>query len=126
LSGGAWAWQNGYRPTFLESTKFPLEFVEIGKGDVDIVVVEQGTVESANNVTVRCLVEALIGTVGGAQGGTAKGSGASATGSGQGTGSGGAGGAQSGSGTGGSGTGQSADASAKSKTKSKSKTKKAG
>ena len=42
VSGGAWAWQSGYRPAFLESAKFPLEFVEIDKGDVDIVVVEQG------------------------------------------------------------------------------------
>ena len=50
------------------SSNQPLDFVEIDRGDVDIVVVEQGTVESANNTTVRCQVEALIGTVGGARG----------------------------------------------------------
>src|SRR5271170_4384167 len=71
-----WAWQTGYRPPlFAQTASFSLEFVEIDRGDVDIVVVEQGTLESARNTTVRCRVEALIGTVGGAQGGTSKGSG---------------------------------------------------
>lgn len=124
VSGGSWAWQNGYRPAFLEPAKFPLEFVEIDKGDVDIVVVEQGTVESANNVTVRCQVEALIGTVGGTQGGTTKGSGTTGSSSSQSSASGSTSGTQSGSASGGSGSGQSQDASSKSK--SKSKTKKTG
>ena len=92
-------------PCFCGHRRMPLDFVEIDRGDVDIVVVEHGTVESANNTTVRCQVEALIGTVGGAQGGTSKGSGASGGGSGQASGSGGAGGAQGSRGSGGSGQG---------------------
>ncbi len=103
--GGTWAWQSGYRPPLLsQAATMPVGFVEIDRGDVDVVVVEYGSLESANNTTVRCQVEALIGTVGGAQGGTSKGSGASGGGSGQGHGSGGAaGGAQGSSGSGGSG-----------------------
>jgi HlyD family secretion protein len=118
LGGMAWAWQMGYRPPMLSrSSNQPLNFVEIDRGDVDILVVEQGTIESANNTTVRCQVEALIGTVGGAQGGTSKGSGASSGGAAQGSGSGGAGGAEGG--AGGSGQGADAAATAKSKTKKK-------
>ena len=93
VGGAAWAWQAGYRPPCSRRSTHPVDFVEIDRGDIDIVVVEQGTLESASNSTVRCQVEALIGTVGGAQGGTAKGSGASGGSSGQGSGSGGAGGA---------------------------------
>jgi HlyD family secretion protein len=119
LGGVAWAWQIGSRsPMFSQSSKQPLNFVEIDRGDIDIVVVEQGTVESANNTTVRCQVEALIGTVGGTQGGTSKGSGASGSGTGQG--SGGAVGAD-GSLSGGGGTGQGSDSSATSKSKTKKK-----
>ena len=74
LGGAAWAWQTGYRPPmFSQSSNQPLNLVEIDRGDVEIVVVEQGTVESANNTTVRCQVEALIGTVGGARGERPKG-----------------------------------------------------
>ncbi len=74
LGGVAWAWQSGYRPgMFLQASTVPVDFVEIDRGDVDIVIVEYGTVESANNTTVRCQVEALIGTVGGAQGGPPRG-----------------------------------------------------
>ena len=121
LGGAAWAWHEGYRsPMFSQSSKQPVDFVEIDRGDVDIVVVEQGTVESASNSTIRCQVEALIGTVGGAQGGTSKGSGASGSGTGQGSGSGGAGGADGSSG-GAGGTGQGADSSSSSKTKTKKK-----
>jgi HlyD family secretion protein len=121
LGGVAWAWQTGYRsPMFSQSSKQPLDFVEIDRGDVDIVVVEQGTIESANNTTVRCQVEALIGTVGGAQGGTSKGSGASGSGTGQGSGSGGAVGSD-GSLSGGGGTGQGSDSSASAKSKTKKK-----
>ncbi len=121
LGGAAWAWQTGYRPPMLsQSSNQPLNLVEIDRGDVEIVVVEQGTIESANNTTIRCQVEALIGTVGGAQGGTSKGSGASGGGSGQGTSSGGGGGAD-GSSSGAGGSGQGSDSSGASKTKTKKK-----
>ncbi len=66
LGGAAWAWHAGYRPANLFGrTVSPIHFVEIDSGDVDIVVVENGTIESASNATVRCQVEALIGLVGG-------------------------------------------------------------
>jgi HlyD family secretion protein len=122
IVGATCAWQSGYRPPlFSQSTRVPLDFVEVDQGDVDIVVVEQGTLESAKNTPIRCLVEALIGTVGGAQGGTSgKASGTAGGGSGQG--SGGAGGAQGGAGgSAGGGSGQGADASSKSKSKTKAK-----
>jgi multidrug resistance efflux pump len=45
-----------------------LQTVLVDEGDMDMIVTENGTLESANNATARCQVEALIGTVGGAQG----------------------------------------------------------
>lgn len=39
--------------------------VTVDRGDVPVVVVEGGALESANNATVKCRVEALIGQVGG-------------------------------------------------------------
>ena len=75
VGGMSWAWQTGSLSSlFARSASVPLEFVEVDRGDVEIVVVEQGTLESASNTTVRCEVEALMGTVGGADGGTTKGS----------------------------------------------------
>ncbi|WP_406699483.1 HlyD family efflux transporter periplasmic adaptor subunit [Singulisphaera sp. Ch08] len=44
----------------------PPETVEVDRGDVALVVTENGTLESANNATVRCEVEALVGMTGGA------------------------------------------------------------
>src|SRR5262245_11382710 len=122
VGGAAWAWQAGYRPPLLlASSKAAVELVEIDRGDVDVYVVENGSIESANNTTVRCQVEALIGLIGGTQGTTAgKGQ---TTGSGSGQGSGGSStygsGAQGGSGgAGGSGSGTDASG-AQAKTKSK-------
>jgi HlyD family secretion protein len=117
VGGATWAWQSGYRPPMLSQVAtMPIGFVEIDRGDVDIVVVEYGALESASNTTVRCQVEALMGTVGGAQGGTAKGSGGTGGSSGQGSASGGgASGSQGSSGSGGSG--QAAAASSKTKKK---------
>ena len=107
VCGLTWAWQAGYRPSMLsQAGTIPLDVVEIDRGDVDIVVVEYGALESASNTVVRCQVEALIGTVGGAQGGTSKGSGASGGGSGQGSSAGGAGGSQGSSGGGRTGGGR--------------------
>jgi len=122
IGGATWAWRAGFRPPLLaQESKSKVEFVEIDRGDVDLSVVETGSIESANNTTVRCQVEALLGLVGGSQG-TASGKGA---GGGMGQGAGGLGG-QGGSAAGGAGGGQAAAAPTKS-TKSKSKTtKKAG
>jgi HlyD family secretion protein len=60
-------WALGYRPDQLWNRKGPpLLTVEVDRGDVPAFVVEGGTLESANNATVKCQVEALIGLVGGA------------------------------------------------------------
>lgn len=66
----------------------PPETVEVDQGDLTLVVTENGTLESANNATVRCEVEALIGMTGGAQ---AKGQGGNRGGAGGQQGAGGAG-----------------------------------
>ena len=102
LGGAAWAWQAGYRPPLLaHRSKSMLEFVEIDRGDIDLVVVETGSIESSNNTTVRCKVEALLGMVGGSQSNTTgKGAGGAGGGAGQGDSS------QGGSAAGGSGAGQ--------------------
>ena len=47
----------------------PLATLEVDRGDVAMVVTESGSLESAENATVRCEVEALIGMVGGTAGG---------------------------------------------------------
>ncbi len=125
VCGGVWAWQNGYRPPFLSSqgSATNLEFVEVGMGDVIEYVVENGTLESANNTQVRCEVEALMGMVGGTSGaGGAAGSTTSGTtsssGSAQsGSGSSAAQGGSDASGGSGSGGGSSTKASAKAKSK---------
>ncbi len=96
------AWMSGYRPPILlAGTKSPIEFVEIDRGDVDVYVVETGSIESANNTTIRNQVEAILGTVGGTQGTTAGKSSTSGSASGQAGGASGSGGGQGGSGGGG-------------------------
>src|SRR4051812_19861416 len=58
------AWVTGYRPPMLRAGTKPLfELVEVDRGDVDLYVNENGSVESAVNTTVRCEVEALMGVV---------------------------------------------------------------
>jgi multidrug resistance efflux pump len=49
-----------------------LPIVVVDRGDVPLLVVENGALISAENVTVKCKVEALIGMVGGAQGATGR------------------------------------------------------
>ncbi len=62
------AWSAGYRPPMLLAANRPhYRLIEIDRGDVDLFVVENGTIESSNNTTMRCEVEALVGTVGGSQ-----------------------------------------------------------
>lgn len=50
------------------NTPPPLMALAVDEGDIDLIVTENGTLESSNNATARCQVEALIGMVGGAQG----------------------------------------------------------
>jgi multidrug resistance efflux pump len=125
IAGAAWAWQAGYRPPlWFSQTRAPLRLVEVDEGDVEVFVVETGTVESASNATVRCKVEALIGLIGGTQGTTGTTAGTTSGTSGQGGGSGAAGAAGT---TGATGT-QGATGTGAETTKAKGKTakKKAG
>lgn len=63
LGGGFWFF--ALRSTQAYSKPTPVPVVSIDRGDITISVVESGTLESTNNATVKCQVEALIGTVGG-------------------------------------------------------------
>ena len=66
-SGGAYAWS--HRDSVSRLFRPPAEslaMVTIDEGSLAVFVVETGTLESANNTTVKCRVEALVGTVGGA------------------------------------------------------------
>lgn len=107
--GGVFAaWQMGFLTKLMGKPAGPaFQLVEVDRGDIEISVVETGTVESANNATLRCKVEALLGTVGGQGSATGK-AGAGAGAGGQG-GSAGAGGAAGGSGASGA-SGQTAAA----------------
>ncbi len=63
-------WAMGIRPSQLWSRSGPtLETVEVDRGDVLSSVTESGALESADNATVRCQVEALMGMVSSATGG---------------------------------------------------------
>src|SRR5262245_53333483 len=69
LGGGVAAWRMGYfAKLFKGDSKATFELVEVDKGDIDVSVVQTGTIESSNNTTLRCQVEALLGLVGGTQG----------------------------------------------------------
>jgi HlyD family secretion protein len=118
MGGAAWAWNSGYRPPLLFGEAMPvLELYQIDQGDIDVVVVENGTIESGVTTPVRCRVEALLGTTA-SQG--ANGKSAGGTGGGSAQGSGGASGAQGG-GSGGSGQGGAATTKSSSKTAAKKK-----
>ncbi len=81
IGGVVAAWQLGYLPRLMGRQARPIfRLVEVDRGDINISVVETGTVESANNATIRCQVEAILGAVGGSQGGTGKAGGAGAGG----------------------------------------------
>jgi HlyD family secretion protein len=74
-------WAAGFRPQQLWKPPKPLwTTVTVDRGTIETVVVESGTLESANNTTVRCKVEAMIGVVGGGQGSGSAGTGTQGTG----------------------------------------------
>lgn len=62
---GLGLWGSGIFSPKARSQSTGISFVEVDRGDIAIDIVESGTLESTNNATVRCQVEALIGTVGG-------------------------------------------------------------
>jgi multidrug resistance efflux pump len=84
----------GYRPRWSFSKEKTYTLIQIDRGNVLSSVVEAGSLENADNATVRCRVEALLGTVGGpqAQGMTGGGGGGGNRGMGGGGGNRGAGG----------------------------------
>lgn len=57
----------------LAGRETPLTLIDVDQGQILTSVIENGSVESANNTTVRCEVEALVGKVGGTAEGTAAG-----------------------------------------------------
>ncbi len=115
IGGIIWAWQSGYRPAlWAKEAGAVLEFIEIDRGDINLFVQETGTIESANNTTIRCEVEALLGMVGGTQSGATGKAGAGGT-SGQGS------GAQGTSGTGGTDSTQATGKTSASKSKTAKK-----
>lgn len=66
LGGGTFVWARG--STLRQGWSTPpvaLKTLDVVDGPLAVVVVENGTVESASNTTVKCQVEALVGMVGG-------------------------------------------------------------
>jgi multidrug resistance efflux pump len=64
--GGYWAWSAGFRPSKLWAARATVPaFLTVDEGDVEVYLTENGTLESADNATVFCRVEALLGQVGG-------------------------------------------------------------
>jgi HlyD family secretion protein len=72
---GGSAWGLGYSPRDLweQARRWtsppPLETYVVDEGSIPVLVVESGTLESANNTPVKCKVKALLGTVGSSLGG---------------------------------------------------------
>jgi HlyD family secretion protein len=69
LGVGFWSWRTVKRPAFFwgrPTARFAT--LEVDRGDVSLFVVENGSLESAENAMVRCRVEALVGVSGAAQG----------------------------------------------------------
>ena len=90
------AWRSGMRPNnmWASTPDAAMTTVTVDEGEMFPFAIENGTLENSSNTTVRCEVEALLGQVGGAQGG-AGGMGAGGAGGGRG-GAGGGGGGQAG------------------------------
>ena len=67
LAGGS-LWALGYRPgRGYSSGENSYATVEIRRGEVRVIVLESGSLESADNAMIKCQVEALLGTIGTAQ-----------------------------------------------------------
>ena len=67
------SWKAGFRPDrLLLGTTVTLATLTVDEGELVASVTENGSLESANNAAVKCMVEALIGLTGGATGTTAK------------------------------------------------------
>lgn len=76
------AWVMGYSPRRLtamvrnfSTPTNTLATLPVDTGDIDLEIVESGTLESANSVPVKCQVKALLGTVNSAVGGMQQGGG---------------------------------------------------
>ena len=68
---GARAWESGFRLHDLWRTRpEPLALVMIDEGDIEVSVIESGTLEPASNSKVKCQVEALLGTISNSSGST--------------------------------------------------------
>ncbi|HEY2158325.1 MAG TPA: hypothetical protein VGH33_22030, partial [Isosphaeraceae bacterium] len=94
---GGWAWASGAMQSLFADEGPRLALVQVDSGPLEIYLVETGSLESARNTSIKCQVEALLGTTGGAAGAGRTGSISSSTQSG------GAGGTGGGSGYGQSG-----------------------
>jgi len=62
---GVWGLRTG---RFRSRAESPISTVTVDRGDVPLLLVEGGSLESANSTKVKCKVEALVGLVGGATG----------------------------------------------------------
>jgi HlyD family secretion protein len=64
---GARAWESGFKIQDLwRERPTPLALFEVEEGPLEVSVTETGTLESAVNSKVKCQVESLLGTIGGA------------------------------------------------------------
>jgi HlyD family secretion protein len=61
LAGGSWA--SGFPRAFWGPQADPIETVAVTRGDIAVYLAESGVVESTSNATVKCQVEALLGSV---------------------------------------------------------------
>jgi multidrug resistance efflux pump len=66
VGAGVFAWRAGVTPSRLwAASQAPLETLVVDEGELDLCVTENGSLESSNNATARCEVEAVMGQVGG-------------------------------------------------------------
>ena len=80
VGAGVWAWQSGFKIQKLwQGEPEALRLVDVDEGILPVYLVETGTLESGQNTSIKCMVESLIGTVGGASGNTRSGSTASSS-----------------------------------------------
>lgn len=90
---GVWVFTEEYRSGADQDPNIPIYTVD--RGEINVVAVESGTLESSDNATVKCKVEAVLGTtssMGGMGGGGSRGGGGGSRGGGGASGGGGGGG----------------------------------